>query len=48
MPAKTPKQRRAAGAELGRRRKGQRGGKKRPFGTASTATVKKFARKPKR
>ena len=48
MPAKTKKQRAAAGAELGRREKGKRGGKGKPFGTAPTKTVKKFARKSKR
>lgn len=47
MPAKTKRQRAAAGAELGRRKKGERGGKDKPFGTASTETVKKYARKKK-
>ena len=46
MPG-TKKQRKAAGAELGRREKGQRGGKSKPFGTAKTKDVKDFARKPK-
>ena len=45
MPAKTAKQRRAAGAELGRRRKGTSGGKKRAFGTATTKQVRDFAKK---
>ena len=47
MPAKSSKQRRAAGAELGRRKKGAKRQKKatRPFGSASTAVVKKYARK---
>ena len=45
MPAKTEKQRKAAGAELGRRRKGAKPSKKRPFGTAKTKDLKDFARK---
>ena len=47
MPGKTAKQRRAAGAELGRRRRGVKGGKKRAFGTATTRQVRDFARKRK-
>ena len=48
MPAETEKQRRAAGAELGRRRRGVKGGKKRAFGTASTKQVRDFAKKRKK
>ena len=44
MPAKSSKQRRAACAEMGRRDKGQKGGKGKPFGTASTSSVKKFCK----
>lgn len=45
MPAKSKKQQRAAGAELGRRKKGKKGGKSKPFGLASTETVKKYTRR---
>ena len=47
MPG-TKKQRKAAGAELGRRKKGRRGGKGKPFGTATTKQVRDFARKPRK
>ncbi len=42
MPAKTAKQRRAAGAELGRRRAGR---KSRSFKSLSTAKLRHFAKK---
>jgi len=45
MPAKSEKQRKAAGAELGRRRSGAKKSKKRPFGTAKTKDLRDFARK---
>jgi len=45
MPAKTPRQRRAAAAELARRRSGAKPSKSRPFGTASVAELRKFASK---
>jgi hypothetical protein len=47
MPAKSQSQRRAAGAELARRKKGIKKQKKatRPFGTASIAKLKEFASK---
>ena len=48
MPAKTPRQRRAAGAELGRRRAGAGKSKTRPFGTAKTEDLRDFARKPRK
>jgi hypothetical protein len=48
VPPKTEKQRRAAGAELGRRRRGVSGGKGRAFGTASVSDVRDFAKKPKK
>lgn len=50
MPAKTPKQRRTAGAELGRRERGAKRQKKatRPFGSASLKTVRKFSKKGKK
>lgn len=47
MPSKTPRQRRAAGAELGRRRAGVKPSKSRPFGTAKVKDLRDFARKPK-
>jgi len=49
MPAKSQSQRRAAGAELARRRKGVKKQKKatRPFGSASIAKLKEFAGKVK-
>lgn len=49
MPAKSEKQRKAAGAELGRRRAGTKKSStsKRPFAAAKTATVRKFAKKAK-
>tara|TARA_R100001530_G_scaffold95923_1_gene66729 strand:- start:2082 stop:2243 length:162 start_codon:yes stop_codon:yes gene_type:complete len=45
MPAKSPAQRKAAGAELGRRRRGLKKSKGRSFGTASIKELRKFARK---
>lgn len=50
MPAKTEKQRKAAGAELGRRKSGAKPQSKatRPFGSATTKQVKDYARKGKR
>ena len=45
MPAKSEKQRRAAGAELARRRRGVKSGEKRPFGTISTSDLRHFAKK---
>jgi len=45
MPAKSEAQRRAAGAELGRRRSGKKKSKKRAFGTASTKALRDFAKK---
>lgn len=47
MPAKTPKMRRAAGAELGRRRAGVKKSSrsKRPFANISTKKLRHFARK---
>jgi hypothetical protein len=47
MPAKTSRQRKAAGAELGRRRRGVKRQKKatRPFGSASTKTLRDMAKK---
>lgn len=45
MPAKSETQRRAAGAELGRRRKGAKKSKRRAFGTASQKALRDFARK---
>ncbi len=42
MPAKTERQRRAAGADLARKRKGK---KLRTFVGASTKTLRKFATK---
>ena len=45
MPAKSEKQRRAAGAELARRRKGAKKSKGRAFGTASTAELRRMASK---
>ena len=48
MPGKTPKQRKAAGAELSRRRAGVGKSKARPFGTAKIEDLRDFARKPKK
>jgi hypothetical protein len=48
MPAVSEKQRRAACAEHGRRKKNTRGGKKRAFGTASNKQVRDFCRKKKK
>jgi len=45
MPAVSGKQRRAAGAELGRRRRGTKKNKKRAFDTASVKQLRDFARK---
>jgi len=45
MPAVSDKQRKAAGAELGRRRRGFKKNKKRAFGTASIKQLRDFARK---
>lgn len=47
MPAKSEAQRRAAGAELSRRRKGLKKSKSRPFGTASIKELEEFASKKK-
>jgi len=48
MPAVSEKQRRAAFAELGRRRKGKAGGKRRPFGTAKTSDIEDFTHTAKK
>lgn len=49
MPAKSEEQRRAAGAELARRRRGvkrqKKGSETRAFGSASERTLIEFARK---
>lgn len=45
MPARSEKQRRAAAAELERRKKGAKKSKGRPFGTASLKDLKDFARR---
>lgn len=47
MPAKTEAQRRAACAEMGRRKKGQKGGKKKPFGEAKTKDVRDYCKMAK-
>jgi hypothetical protein len=50
MPAETDRQRRAAGAEYGRRKEGvppqKKGHVSRPFGGAKVETLRDFASKP--
>lgn len=46
MPSVSEKQKKAAGAELGRRKEGAGKSKSRPFGTAKTKDLKDFASKP--
>lgn len=48
MPAKTPRQRKAAGAELGRRRSGKASPRAAPFASAKTSDIRHFAKKPNR
>lgn len=44
MPAKSAKQRRAACAEYGRRKRGMKPSKGRPFGTAMMGDLRDFCR----
>ena len=48
MPAVSKAQQQAAGAELGRRRRGVKTSKKRAFGTASIEDLRDFARGPQK
>ena len=45
MPAKTERQRRAACAALGDKKRKKKRGKKKPFSGASKRTLKKFCQK---